>query len=631
MKRFRFAADCHFVSASLLLVLGAAFNQPVLAAKPVDSWSTCLDAAGQDRSLAESRARLVADAQEIAKSPIVRRAYRFEDVGKNRTWLDGRALPMAGTPRQQWFALAMSDFGASGTLYRELPLLACVYRWTREETVLRRILAQLEETSSWSPLQRPGWSLYFPSRDPVPADFRDGNWLATGIGVRALADTLEILPSASVPKSLVERIHRLLEKEIASVVDDWKTRRSWFIRANDPRTNQWVLPTEGLVRACLVLGKDRHPEPYELGVRNLLAALDSEGSQGEFYEGIGYANFTVESMLHAAHAMAAAGDRRAIDHPFLRRFPTWMAHHLQPGRFRINCFDSGGARTPASDGEFRRLLSLFVMLGGDPVARWCLDQQFTGSSDDWVGLLARVADRGEQRAPPLFANYPGATRVNWRSSWAENATGVWIRGGNRLDGHDHWDHGHVNFIFRGKPILIEAGTPSYDNPNLAKLYRSAVGHNVLEIPAVEMRKVPAPITVRRLDGDGGEVSVDPGAGYPALARWMRKVTWNARRVTVVDEVAMAQGKSEAAVIRWHLGMRDEVKIGGSGGRFSVLWKDAEITLESSCPIRVTTEMLPDNTVNLGPKVGVDFLHRCVDVRPVEPCKGWTLKTEVVGR
>ncbi len=22
-------------------------------------------------------------------------------------------------------------------------------------------------------------------------------------------------------------------------------------------------------------------------------------------------------------------------HPFLRRFPTWMAHHLQPGRFRI--------------------------------------------------------------------------------------------------------------------------------------------------------------------------------------------------------------------------------------------------------------------------------------------------------
>ena len=28
----------------------------------------------------------------------------------------------------------------------------------------------------------------------MPADFNDGNWLATGMGVRALADTLEILP-----------------------------------------------------------------------------------------------------------------------------------------------------------------------------------------------------------------------------------------------------------------------------------------------------------------------------------------------------------------------------------------------------------------------------------------------------
>src|SRR5690606_7346869 len=129
----------------------------------------------------------------------------------------------------------------------------------------------------------------------------------------------------------------------------WETKRPWFVRGENPITNQWVLPTEGLVTACLVVGKDRFPDAYELGVANLLKALDAHGPDGEFEEGVGYASFTVTSMLHAAHIMAVHGDRRALERPFLARFPTWLVHHLQPGDMLINCFDAG----PAYDGAAR--------------------------------------------------------------------------------------------------------------------------------------------------------------------------------------------------------------------------------------------------------------------------------------
>jgi len=611
-------------------VLSLAADGVAEEVKPVLSWAVSLDFARDNDALAADRDRLIAKARQVAATAIVRRVYKYEDVGKFRTWLDGRARALEGCPRQVWFALAMSDYGTSRAINSELPLLAAAYRLSGEETFRSRILIQLEETVTWSPLQRPGYTLYTPSAKAVPPDFNDGNWLATGMGVRALADTLEIMPSGSVPDALLEEINLLLTKEIDSIADDWRTKRSWFIRSNNPRTNQWVLPTEGLIRACLVLGNEKHPEEYELGVRDLLAAMDSQGPKGEFYEGIGYANFTVTSMLHAAHAMAVAGDRRGLDHPFLRRFPAWMAHHLQPGRFRINCFDAGGAKTPTTDGGFRGLLSLFVALTDAPVARWTLNNQFSGTSDDFVGLLAR-GSAGEIRDPGLLARYESATRVNWRSSWADDATGVWVRGGHRLDGHDHFDRGHVNFILRGRPILIEAGTPSYDNPRIHTHYSTVIGHNVLEVPGTVMKKSPASITVHRLDGDGGEVLVNPTAGYTAVERWHRNVTWNESHLDVVDEVVFPADELKKAVFRWHLGTQGDVRIAGNGQQFVVTWEDVEITFESSVPLSAETELLPDNTVNLGERIGPDHLHRCVLVRTAEPCNAWTLKTSVVGK
>ena len=100
----------------------------------------------------------------------------------------------------------------------------------------------------------------------------------------------------------------------------------------------------------------------------------------------------------------------------------------------------------------------------------------------------------------------------------------------------------MNFIAHGKPILLEAGTPSYDNPRIHVLYSTGVGHNVLDVVGCAAKKAPAPIIVHRLDAGGGEVTVDGTAGYPVLKQWQRKVSWSADRLDVVDEVLFPEGK-----------------------------------------------------------------------------------------
>jgi len=606
------------------------------------SWPALLQRVKDDPAQEANRNRVVEQAQTAANEEIIRRAKTLEEVGTHRTWLDGRANALEDETREK-FALAMSDHGATSKLAAELPLLAAAYRLTGDRSLLDRTLAQLEELSTWSPLQRSGWTLYAPG-NRLPANGRDGNWLATGCGVRSIADTLEILPDGAVPPALWEQFVSLLEKEVAGVVDDWELKRTWFVRSNDPVTNQWVLPTEGLVRACLVLGADKHPDAYALGVKNLLAALDAHGSKGEFEEGFGYASFTVASLVSAARAMAVAGDRRAIDHPFLKNFPTWLVHHFQPGKMVINCFDAGGAYDGAN--RVRPLLSLLAACTGSPVARWALGCQTNGPSVDLPGLTAgALPPVGIEGAPPLFAYYERATRINWRSSWDENASGVWIRGGHPLDQHDHQDRGHVNFIAHGRPILIEAGTPVYHHTRMMTEYTPGVGHNVLQLgteaadtpaKAGELVSRPgwqkahgiAPLRVERLDALGGSAVVDGTAFYDNLSRWLRSVQWDAVSMKVKDEVVLPDSNPDIVLFRWHLGTEQAVTISGEGTNFTAAYPGAEVRIESDAPLAVTQGFMPDNT--LAGHVSEDApqnLHTCLVVQSAAPVTRLSLSAQ----
>ncbi|HOT49737.1 MAG TPA: heparinase II/III family protein [Candidatus Hydrogenedentes bacterium] len=609
------------------LVMIALIACPAVFAVEIEPWRVQLEKTMQEESLAPARAKLVKSAREMAALPIVRRAKTLAEVGKNRTWLDGRANALEDEIKQD-FALAMSDFAACSLAAKELPVLAAAYLITGEMAFRDRVLAQLEEMAGWSPLQRPGWTLYHPGAR-LPAGGKDGNWLATGMGVRALCDALDILSSDSVPADLLERLRALLEGEIAGVVDDWQTKRPWFVRSDDPITNQWMLPTEGLVRACLLLGTDSHHDAYELGVGNFMKALDAHGPAGEFEEGMGYASFTVSSMLHTARAMAVQGDRRAVDHRFLKNFPTWLVEHFQPGGMVVNCFDAGAARS-ATEGQ-RPLLSMLAVCTGSPVARWALARQTSGPSNDLAGLAVyAMPPVGDEAAPPLFAAYERATRVNWRGSWSDDASGAWVRGGHPADQHDHYDRGHVNFIYRGKCILIEAGTPYYSHPLMGSHFASGAGHNVLQLGTEEPkprdagdtyapsgwqeRGVVVPLDVRRLDKQGGEVALEVKSGYAGLRSWRRSVAWDADRMEVEDKVELGAGQANIVMFRWHLGTNEKVSIEEKDGAFRVVWPDAAGTINASVPIVVTQMKMPDNTINTVSEGKPDTLHTCLIVQ-----------------
>lgn len=629
-------------SAIMCIVLLVCVPWGALAGE-IASWAGMLDSVKLDTTLAPNREVLVAKAREAVELPIVKRAMTLAEVGENRTWLDGRAAALEDEIRET-FALAMSDFAACNTLAGELPLLSAVYRLTGEGVFRGKVCAQLEEMALWTPLQRHGWTLYHPGARL--AEGGDGNWLATGCGVRAIADALDLMPAEAIPGGLLARLHALLEGEIAGVVDDWKSKRPWFVRSNNAITNQWVLPTEGLVRACLVLGVDEHRDAYELGVGNLLQALDAHGAHGEFEEGFGYASFTVTSMLHAARAMAAAGDRRAVDHPFLKNFPTWLVHHFQPADMIVNCFDAGKARGGAEGA--RPLLAMLAVCTGSPVARWALAYQVDGAPDDLPGLASRALPAvAFEEAPPLFAAYERAARVNWRDSWRSHGSGVWVRGGHPLDQHDHCDRGHVNYISHGRPILIEAGTPSYSHPLMGSHFSSGLGHNVLQLGTREARAVDAgetlvlegwqergvvaPITVHTLDVDGGDVSLEVASGYDGLSKWRRGVSWDLGRVKVRDIVELVEGRTEIVLFRWHLGTNAQVSISGEGTCWKVKWPEAMVAIDASAPLAVSQTRLPDNTVNeAADKAGPDAMHTCLVVQSAEPVAALRLTTDVTG-
>ncbi len=602
------------------------------------SWAALLDEVNAKPELQPACDAFLMRARELAKLEIVRRVYNPDEIASLRS-LDKRGADL-NSGISGPYALAQSDANSCGMLAQdELPTLAAAFRLSGTESYRTRVIAQLDEMATWQPLQRAGWA-----EDGNASDGNDGNWLGTGWGIRAIADALEIMPPASIPDELRARLEALLAAEIAAIVQDWEEQRPWFVQFDNPRTTEWVVPTEGLVRACLVLGPSRYPDAYTLGVANLMRALDAHGASGEFEEGLSYAGVTAISLLHAARPLALAGDTRALTHPFLARFPTWYVHHLQPDEMLINAFDAGNSAR-GMDSRLTSLLSLLAVCTNSPVARWAVSHYFRSPSSDIAGLCARTLPAvGADAAPPLFAAYERATRVNWRSGWQQDASSVWVRGGHETDQHDHQDRGHVNFIAHGKPLLIEAGAPpTYALKYYRSHYASGAGHNVLQLgvtspaesdhptafllPAGWQRRGRiAPITVDRLDQSGGQLTVDGSECYEGLTQWRRHVGWTADSLEVIDEVKLPDTQPQVLLFRWHLAAEEAEVVEEANGRFTVRWPDATLTLEASVPAQVMLEKMPDHTLD---PFRYDHQHTCVVVRTLAPAKTLTLTTRMV--
>lgn len=569
---------------------------------------------------------LLAEARRIASQPILIRAYRADDVPLE--YRDTRALALTNN-RREWFLLSMSDLFQTRVVDESLLLVALAAKETGDPILTEYCLAQLEELKNWHPLNRPGWGLYQPG-PPVPENYNDGNWLGTGGGIRAITNALGVLGNL-VPPKLRTALHQLLKQEINGVRDDFQTHRVWYW--NSPVSNQFVVPNCGVLQACVALGKKPGDNDYEFAMTNLLSALNAQGKDGAFHEGAMYGAVTNSQVLSAAHKAALSGDARLIEHSHMQNFGRWLLHSVQPGsppmQARVvNTFDGGvyslevSHDNPAQDSlhpmNSRLIVSGTTMLDALMLhAMATNDAQVVWFLNEFVPLLPTTATLAEYsmwqahekptaEMPPTFASYSSSPLSVWRSSWENGANGVWVRGGSAQDSHDHADRGHVNLIFKGREILIEAGSTDYATPDFTRIFGSGLGHNVLQIGSNEneasakggMAKsgCDAPIEVLRLDADGGEVVVNATAAYNSelLHWWTRRVRWNDREVTIDDEVQLAPDVQEEILFRFHLGQEATPKILSTADAHGLYaqWKGGAIRFCSNKPLSLTTDTHP---------------------------------------
>jgi len=614
--------------------------------------------AASDASVQKQVDAIIKKARDTTALPLVQRAGSLKELQNPerkrigdidaRTWNVQKKDPR----KAEIFALAMSDLSTCGLVVRELPLLAAAYRLTHDQIFLDRIVAQLREMVAWDPLQRHGWELYTADHN-LPPDGNDGVWLATGDGLIAIGQTLDLLPAGSLPTDLRAQIQKQLEREIGYIVHDWTHAVPWFVREESVGCNQYVVPSAGLVVACVAAGRAEHEGAYELGVANLTKTLAALGEDGSASEGFTYAlDWTAPFLNMAAIAAADTGDQRLASAPFLKHFPLWLAQCFQPGENVITCFDNyGGARGlyPTKVETITRMAGLT----GSPYLAWLLRNEFHSLSKDLFGLLSLEIPPDAAKAPPLWGSYSRSTWAVWRSSWTDDASGVWVRGRNPIDGHAHWDAGHVNFIAHGLPVLIEAGTSGYNDDLKEKYYDSLIGHNVLQIgdEILPPRKNSVPITVNRLDETGGDIVVEAGTSYPQATRWTRKVVWNASEMKVTDTVELRE--PSALQFRWHLASEQPLAI--TPGKTSAQaqlpagimkfpgwigklpermdWTPPKedivpspqvaISVEADQPIQVSQEQNFDHVVKFR-----DWRHKhaTLVVRPAEPVRKLTVTT-----
>ncbi|XHR26832.1 MAG: heparinase II/III family protein [Chthoniobacteraceae bacterium] len=507
---------------------------------------------------------ILREAQRVRDLPLVERAQSLQELenpGDRRIGkVDKRTYVVAKTDpkKAETFAIASSDVDVTRYIEHDLPLLAAAYVITGDKSYVDRIAAQLRETATWEPLQRPGWMLY-QAVNSLPPDGDDGVWLATGRGLSALWQTLDILPPGALPPDVMDKIREQYRREAARITHDWQAKKMWFVKNDVSTCNQWVAPAAGQAMACASLGRDADPVSYDLALKNLLHTVENLGADGSTSEGAGYTmDYTAPLLYMAADALSSRGDNRLAEQSFLRNLPRWIAMQFQPGQWIINVSDNfGGARGAIF--SMAPQIARLVSLSRDPELAWVLRHVLHNIPYDVNGLVSLTIPEDSLRQPPLWSSFEHSTSAVWRSGWDENASGVWVKGAFPNDGHDHHDRGHVNFIADGRAVLIEAATAGYDNPLKREKYDSVVGHNVLQVgddlfPA----KVAAPITVARMDKDGGDVTVNAGQGYPDVKQWKRHVTWTAHRMEVTDEVVLK--KPEKVLFRWHLGSEQPLQI-----------------------------------------------------------------------
>lgn len=435
------------------------------------------------------------------------------------------------------FALAMSDNATTAvSRIRQLSLALRATTIEEEKTTFRNaLIAQLSEVATWSPLQRPGWTLFSPSQRLPAGMSRDGVWLVHGSLMPELVIVLADLKS-ELPESLITQLKEFLEREVNQIKSDWEQRIPWYVKSNEARSNQWAMPSIGMLAGAMYLGTE-YLDAYNLAVKNLVAFGRAQGESGSYSEGTAYSDMTLSRVLPVISLAVQGGDDRlARLSEFYKNHAAWRLRNLFPKGRNVEAFDNRSVFWNSTAFEISRLgKSLQPGFDLDAILHKVnSNPSFTGTFADIVFHLFPGPTSNGNLAP--FHFYGNQQLLTWQTELASNdSNAIWIRGNSLNDSHFHRDGGHVSIFKSGQPLLIEAGSPDYGDPEYG-IYASAAGHNVLQagMPKGKNVRASCPIDVQTLDNNGGKISIECRDAYTGVHSWKRMVQWDDSKVTISD-------------------------------------------------------------------------------------------------
>jgi len=146
--------------------------------------------------------------------------------------------------------------------------------------------------------------------------------------------------------------------------------------------------------------------------------------------------------------------------------------------------------------------------------------------------------------------------------------------------------------------LIEAGTPSYADPQMETKYAAAAGHSIMQVAELCPRGQAAvsPLAISRLNADGGRITVDTSAAYLSPVRnCTRTVEWSrSGLVEIFDTVNFdSQIQQGTEIYRFHTGARTAVTLTRNAGGWLIDWDDASMEISSDASFEVVQSFWPD--------------------------------------
>jgi hypothetical protein len=509
---------------------------------------------------------------------------------------------------QELRALAISDVNQANFVRSKGVALALAWRYTKQQQYLDKSIAILREVVLYRPLQRQGWSLTDPSWT-LPAE-GDGPNMATSWGLIGIADIMELLGD-NIPLDLQLALRDLVYSEIESVTRAWAMKIPWYAKGTGAlSSNQWIDPNIAVIRACLLLGDPNVLPAYNMASENLARSLSFFGEDGAFLEGVSYAQMSLPNALGAIQRMNATGDQRFDSLPFISNSWKWWVHMLLPGGRFVNCYDSRMDRQPT----WSPRTPLAAMVAAMNAARSdeavsTIRYLFPDGNATVDGIRYWATINSSSLPPqvmlPTYAYFPSQQVLVWRSAFerpSDTATAwaLWARGGSIRDSHSQRDQGQISVYCGNRVVLMDCGTPDYSNPLVNSHYTNAAGHSVMQVGELTPRNksVDAPISISRLDAEGGAITIDTTQAYTGVLSNKRLLSWSRDgRVSIVDTVNFAQTvPTGTELFRFHVGSSAAVNVEEVDGRWVVAWDGVKMVFQCDASISIEQIDWPDQVL-----------------------------------